>query len=487
MKLGRWIVDRTTIATLTGLLLLAGCGPRSDYLPHPESVSEVVSIVFTDASVVFYVPTRTIKLESFVVALDIAVPTASQDMDDVVEDAQERIAASNPDISRMSIDQDSTVKAQPISSHVSAQLIGDKFDIELISPERQKVSPSSPGEWSWQVTPLAPGNHTLSVRIDNLAESGGKLELVNSSTMNRKVSVRDPEAAVLTGRTLRSTQPATLPATFVQQESSGTLPKGCTVTPGPSQGVGRYALLIGNQNYPWAPLSKPHEDVDQLSDVLAAENFLVIACKDLGRMAFEAALQYLFETTRADKRPSSDKVALIYFSGHGLGGSNLAQPGAEDNFLVPVDYDLRNAPGASDDDLADVSISLAWVSVALRAGTAGDVDTAMFIVDSCRAPVEDAVADKGLGRMNWSKEDGRIFLYATDYGKTTPDNGLFAATLADRIRRNGDTLQADHLLIETAKDVYRATSGRQNPQIEGQYRQRFWFDYETWRAAKAED
>ncbi len=247
--------------------------------------------------------------------------------------------------------------------------------------------------------------------------------------------------------------------------------------------AGRYALLIGNQSYRQQPLSNPHADVDQLAAVLLDEKFSVIACKDIDRLGFEQALINFTHRTSTSKLPSNKKAALVYFSGHGLGGTENGGAGSADNFLLPVDADLSYAATASDDQLEDHAISLAWVSEALRAGSVGDVDTAMFIVDSCRARAESASADKGLIRMNWPDGDGRIFLYATDYGQTTPDNGIFAATLADQIRRKGHILQGDYLLIETAKEVYRSTQGEQNPQVEGQYRRQFWFDYDKWKTA----
>ena len=433
-----------------------------------------------DASVVLYVPSRMIVQEDFIVALEIAVPPSDDGLLETAAELRGRIVTSMPDTPEESIVADLTEAVRPLTSLVSAKLVSNKFEIEPLGPTRQKLEGISTGSWSWRVRPLEPGNHTLSVRIESLAESADQIEIVNSSPIHRKVRVRNAKDAFLTERSLRVAIDNDPVPAFSSQ-----LPENCTLMSTEADGAGRYALLIGNQAYSRRPLSKPHSDVDQLAEVLAEENFNVIVCKDINRIAFEQALAYLTSRTRTSELPSSKKAALIYFSGHGLGASNAAQNGDADNFLLPVDFDLRDAEGATDEELADSAISLGWVSEALRAGSVGNVDTAMFIVDACRSTAENATAEKGLGRMNWRDGDGRIFFYATGYGKTTPDNGLFAATLADQIRRNGHALQGDYLLIETAKEIYSATGGWQNPQIEGQYRRRFWFDFEKWSASQA--
>jgi len=52
-----------------------------------------------------------------------------------------------------------------ISDRVKASLIGSSFEIELLSPEIQRVSLLTENVWRWQVTPIEAGEHPLVLEL----------------------------------------------------------------------------------------------------------------------------------------------------------------------------------------------------------------------------------------------------------------------------------------------------------------------------------
>ena len=93
----------------------------------------------------------------------------------------------------------------------------------------------------------------------------------------------------------------------------------------------RVALVVGNSNYPDAPLANPKNDASDLSEALKRLNFEVAKGLDLTTLEFDRALDG-FTTAAKDA-----DVALFFFSGHGV---QIDKRG----YLAPVDF---NAPTES--------------------------------------------------------------------------------------------------------------------------------------------
>src|SRR5690242_7690120 len=93
--------------------------------------------------------------------------------------------------------------------------------------------------------------------------------------------------------------------------------------------VPRFALVIGNANYPDAdaPLKEPINDAHALADELKHDGFAVTTAENLGH---EAILQ-AFDKLYAAIKPRA--LVVVFFSGYGI------QSGKQ-TFLIPVDAQI---------------------------------------------------------------------------------------------------------------------------------------------------
>ena len=103
--------------------------------------------------------------------------------------------------------------------------------------------------------------------------------------------------------------------------------------PHPGFGERRVALVIGNSNYPEAPLSNPKNDATDVAGALKRLNFDVTKGLDLTITEFDSTLDgFMAAATDAD-------VALFFFSGHGV---QIDKRG----YLAPVDFSARSESSA---------------------------------------------------------------------------------------------------------------------------------------------
>jgi uncharacterized caspase-like protein len=87
----------------------------------------------------------------------------------------------------------------------------------------------------------------------------------------------------------------------------------------------RFALLIGNQAYHEAPLTNPHNDVDDMEKSLKAVGFRVRTLKDQKLDEMEQAIIGFGELLERNQ----NSVGLFYFSGHGMQYQG-------ENYLFPI-------------------------------------------------------------------------------------------------------------------------------------------------------
>lgn len=217
----------------------------------------------------------------------------------------------------------------------------------------------------------------------------------------------------------------------------------------------RYALLIGNEDYPAVvgPLSLPHEDVDRIRGALlqagfATENITVL--KDatqtdinLGIADFAAKLE----------RDGPESVGFFYYSGHG--GSAEAS-GVRQNYLIPA-----RSPITSASQLPILGVPMSAIIDSLAAAQA----KAVFIVsDACRNTLplsssKGGEGDKGMVRM--PSRSGLYIAFATADGATAPDDGAFSTALAENIVKPG--LTADRAFTLALRQVANERPGNRLP------------------------
>jgi uncharacterized caspase-like protein len=222
----------------------------------------------------------------------------------------------------------------------------------------------------------------------------------------------------------------------------------------------RVALVIGNGAYRNAPaLVNPKNDAQDIGKSLRDLGFSTIIATDLDRAGMNDALD------RFSRTVSGAKIALVYYSGHGMQFSGK-------NFLLPVDARLENAEDVNRfrlmpvEDVFDVLQSAPGARI--------------VILDACRNnPVEDdlkrrlasipgtnrdASLTRGFSRV---AANGLIVAYATQANDVASDgterNSPFAAALLHHL--GTPDLDLRQMLFKVQDEVDRSTGGKQRPEL----------------------
>ena len=217
----------------------------------------------------------------------------------------------------------------------------------------------------------------------------------------------------------------------------------------------RYALLIGNEDYPATvgPLRLPHQDVENMRNGLLqagfpAEHIRVLS--DAGQVEINLAVAELASDLRA---AGDEAIGFFYYSGH---GGSAESAGRRANYLIPAKSPITGA-----EQLPILGVPVNNIVDALAASNA----KAVFIVsDACRNTLpftssKGGSADKGMVRV--LRKPGLYIAFATADGETTPDDGLFAAALSKRLPQPG--LSADRVFTLALREVVAARKGGAMP------------------------
>jgi hypothetical protein len=221
----------------------------------------------------------------------------------------------------------------------------------------------------------------------------------------------------------------------------------------PMSGSGRrFALIIGNDAYPWKPLKNAVNDARDLAAELprigfAPENISLVTDANLLAMQ-KAGIEFL-------QKLRADDLAFVFYSGHGVEVRG-------ENYLVPVDF-------PADATELDVQYRAFSAQQFLRNLEASPARARIMILDACRDnPLRAArSASGGLARMDGS---GTLIVFATGSGRTADDNvsgrnGLFTSHLLRALPTPGITV--DDLMRQVARDVNRDSAGKQTPALYG--------------------
>ena len=192
----------------------------------------------------------------------------------------------------------------------------------------------------------------------------------------------------------------------------------------------RIALLIGNEAYvdSVGRLDNPHEDVDRIAVSLTQADFApddVIVVKDAGQRAMLEAVAAFSAKLR---EAGGEGVGFFYYSGHGASAESAGQ---RENYLVPSDADIETA-----DQLALAGVPLTSIIKSLSAIEAKSI---FIISDACRNTLPISTGAKALGGAGdkgfapTPVRPGLFIAYATADGATAPDDGVFAAAIANQI------------------------------------------------------
>ena len=215
--------------------------------------------------------------------------------------------------------------------------------------------------------------------------------------------------------------------------------------PSTALAAGRFALVIGNADYPTAPLRNPVNDARAMTRALRELGFEVSSLENADKRGMEQAI------VSFASRLKEDSSGLFYYAGHGVQVNGR-------NYLVPVDADI--------DSEREVRIETVGVHVVLEEmGYAGNRMN-IVILDACRNnPFERRMRGGSRGLAAIDAARGTLIAYATAPGSVALDgdgtNGIYTEELLDALRNPG--LQVEEVFKQVRVGVARRTKNQQIP------------------------
>jgi len=214
----------------------------------------------------------------------------------------------------------------------------------------------------------------------------------------------------------------------------------------------RYALVIGNSNYPKSigALRNPVNDATDMAKELQNSNFVVELLTDATYGQMRSAMLRFKEKVDAGDRDNT--VALFYYAGHGLRQE-------EENFLVPIDASIE-----FEDDIARYCFPVQRMVLSNMERSNSRMN--IVILDACRnnpfPSLTRSIGDDGLGEMKRAR--GSFIAYATAPGSVAADgsgrNGLYTQELLKAMKKPGLTIE--RVFKEVRVNVLRLSGDKQN-------------------------
>lgn len=209
----------------------------------------------------------------------------------------------------------------------------------------------------------------------------------------------------------------------------------------------RMALVVGNSNYPGAPLTNPKNDAKAMADLLRQAGFTVDQQMDTTQAQLTQAVARFGQAIKDPKV----KFGLFYYAGHGL---------QQDwrNYLVPVSADIRTAADVQKQTV-DVSALLAYMEQAKGRSF-------LVILDACRDdPFAGGFKPAASGLSQFDAPSGSLLAYATAPGKVAQDgigaNGLYTSNLLREFAVKGVRLEDAFKRVRLSVRI--ASNGQQVP------------------------
>jgi uncharacterized caspase-like protein len=220
----------------------------------------------------------------------------------------------------------------------------------------------------------------------------------------------------------------------------------------------RIALVIGNGAYKDSPLKNPVNDARAVAAKLKALGFEVILKENLIQKQIGATLREF----RSRLAPGSE--ALFFYAGHGLQVNGV-------NYLPAVDADI-----SAEEDVPNQSLS---VSQLLELMDSQKTRLNLVFLDACRNnPFTRSFRAAGGGLAKISPPSGTILSYATRPGNVAADgtgsHGLYTEYPLQAMDEPG--VPIEQALKTVLGGVKKASSGKQEPWIEGGIEGNFYFN-----------
>lgn len=214
----------------------------------------------------------------------------------------------------------------------------------------------------------------------------------------------------------------------------------------------RAALVIGNADYKNSPLRNAVSDAKSVAAKLKELGFEVYTVTDVGNKAMSKAIDDFAV------RAKGSKVALFYYSGHGIQYNNV-------NYFLPVDIGNISSLSAVQYD----AVSMGRLTDAMDATKA---EVKIVMLDACRSPPFTKGGGGGLAGAG-AKSRGTFIAYATAAGQVAMDNSTFTKSFLAHVGTPG--LRIEDLFKTVAAEVMEATEESQIPWTESNMVGNFYF------------
>lgn len=247
--------------------------------------------------------------------------------------------------------------------------------------------------------------------------------------------------------------PGKLPGQFrrrVPQRRAASLPAVIMaalawLTPLAVHAADRVALVIGNAEYPGAPLRNPLHDARAMSRALAELGFEVISLENASKQRMEQAI------LRFADRLQGGTSGLFYYAGHGVQVNGR-------NYLIPVDAQIESE--------SEVRIKAVGVNLVLDEMTYAGNPMNIVILDACRNnPFQRRLRGGSRGLAAIDVAGGTLIAYATAPGSVAHDgdgaNGIYTEELLKALREPG--LEVEQVFKRVRVGVARRTDRQQIP------------------------
>ncbi|WP_334079300.1 caspase family protein [Microbulbifer sp. M83] len=225
----------------------------------------------------------------------------------------------------------------------------------------------------------------------------------------------------------------------------------------------RYALVIGNSDYAFAPLRNPVNDARDMAKKLRKLRYRTTLATDMNPQQLRATVAEFYRSVSGD-----NAVTVFYYAGHGVQLQNS-------NYLVPV--------GVSIDDPMQLVANAYSINELLREVEQSGSSQNIVILDACRnnpfrktRAVESQLRQIQAGLAMVEAPPSTLIAYATEPGNVAEDgrgrNGTYTRALLRHITR-AET--AEELFKRVRRDVLRATDNRQTPWEHSSLLETFYF------------
>ncbi|KPA08762.1 secreted protein containing Sulphatase-modifying factor [Candidatus Magnetomorum sp. HK-1] len=209
----------------------------------------------------------------------------------------------------------------------------------------------------------------------------------------------------------------------------------------------RIALVIGNSDYIFSPLSNPINDAKSMESALINCNFEVSRRLNVNRQEmFEAIREFGDKIKRAD-------VGLFFYAGHALQVKG-------ENYLIPIGADVQKEH--------EVRFQCLEASLVTSNMESASNPLNIIILDACRNNPFRSFRSTSSGLAEMRAPVGTIIQYATaagsvakDYDELSGKNGLYTSKLLKYIQTPG--LEINMMFRKVREEVHYASQKKQTP------------------------